>query len=106
MTLRLVHEGASTSFGRHQTNVFQDKLPSALPNPVNGEMVWTVDTIIPATRIGDLGPGRIFAIVEEVEERLAASYPNEPIEITQVLKAESIRESGPRFLARIPFLDI
>ncbi|MET4072471.1 hypothetical protein ABID58_007300 [Bradyrhizobium sp. S3.2.6] len=106
MTLRLVHEAASTSFGRQQTDVLQDEPPSAMPKPVNGEMLWTLDTTITAARIGDLGPGRIFAIVEEVEERLAASYPNEPIELMQVLKAESLRESGPRFLARIPFLDV
>jgi hypothetical protein len=96
----------STAVARHQTDVLRGALPSALPNPVNGEMEWTLRAIIPAERVKDLGVGRIFAIVEETEERLAASYPQEPIDLTKVLTPDSIRESGPRFLASIPFLDV
>ncbi len=106
MTLRLVHEGAPTSVGRHQTDVLVGGLPHAIPNPVDGEMVWTLRAKIPSARVKDLGTGKIFAIVEETEERLAASYAQEPIDITKVLTKESVLQSGPRFLARIPVLDV
>ncbi len=106
MTLRLVHESTTTNVGRHQTDVLRGALPSAMPNPIDGEMVWTLLATVSASRIKDLGAGRLFAIVEETEERLAASYAQEPIALANVLTPESIRESGPRFMARIPFLDV
>ena len=106
MTLRLIHEGAPTSFGRHQTDVLGGETYSALPNPIDGDMVWTLKATIPAQRIENLGNGRIFAVVEETEERLAASFMKEPIDLASVLTPHSIRESGPRFMARIPFLDV
>jgi hypothetical protein len=106
MTLKLVHEAAETKFGRHQTSILSGQVLSAAPNPVDGEMEWELNATIPAARLKDLGTGKIFAIVEEVEERLAASYAQEPLDLAKVLSAGSIQESGPRFLARIPFLEV
>jgi hypothetical protein len=106
MTLRLVHEGAPTTFGRHQTDILPNHRPVVMPDVDNNEMVWKLDATIPAARADDLGAGRIVALVEEFEERLAASYPKEPIALESVLTEASIRQSGPRFLARVPFLDV
>jgi hypothetical protein len=52
-----------------------------------------------------LGPGRIVAVVEEVEERLPATYPSEPVKITDLLKEEVVRKSGPRFIVMVPFYE-
>jgi hypothetical protein len=106
MMLRLIHEAAPTKFGRHQTDVLSGAPVSAVPKQENGEFVWTLNACIPQARVKDLGPGLLFALIEEVEERLAASYPNEPIKLSDVLTDNSIIESGPRFMARIPFLDV
>ncbi|OSI74431.1 hypothetical protein BSZ21_05850 [Bradyrhizobium canariense] len=106
MTLRLVHEAAPTKYGKHQTDILSGGPVSAVPKLKNGEFVWTLNASIPEARINDLGPGLLFALIEEVEERLSASYPNEPIALFDVLTVNSIRESGPRFLARIPFMDV
>lgn len=47
---------------------------------------------------------RLFAIIEETEERLAAGYPQEPIDLAQVLTKESLREFGARFMHEFRFL--
>jgi hypothetical protein len=106
MLLNVVHETEDDDFGKRQTNVFPNEAISFNNGQiVNGEMEWSISRTVPVSRLNDLGPGRFAAIVEEVEERLAATYPSEPITINDVLKGEAVRQSGPRFVARIPFYE-
>jgi len=104
MLLNIVHETEDDDFGRRQTNVFPtEAICFDKGKIVNGLMEWSVSRTVPVARLTDLGPGRFAAIVEEIEERLAATYPREPITINDVLKGDAVRQSGPRFFARIPF---
>jgi hypothetical protein len=76
MVLKIVHETEDGNFGRRQTNVF----PSTTTNfdigkIEDGETVWSTCVTIPQSRLNDLGAGQFVAIVEEIEERLPATYP-------------------------------
>lgn len=78
------------------------------------ETVWraSFDRVVPAkakdkqsagfgAMLDELGPGKLFVYVEEVEFRRPATYPHEP-QTQETLAAEDrFVESGPRFLARI-----
>jgi hypothetical protein len=106
MLLNVVHETEDEDFGKRQTSVFPNEaICFNKGNIVNGEMEWSISRTVPISRLNDLGPGQFVAVVEEVEERLPATYPSEPIKITDLLKEEVVRQSGPRFIARIPFYE-
>jgi hypothetical protein len=106
MILKVVHETEDDDVGRRQTNVFANATINFGNGTLeNGEMVWPISVTMPESRLSDLGPGQFVAIVEEIEERLPATYPNEPIKLTDLLKDEVVLQSGPRFVARIPFLE-
>lgn len=53
----------------------------------------------------DLGKGLYVAYLEEIEERMPATYPNEPIAPPTMFDGDTFRKSGPRFSARIPFYE-
>jgi hypothetical protein len=104
--LKIVHETEDGNFGRRQTNVFPSKTTNFDIGKIeDGETVWSTCVIIPQSRLNDLGPGQFVAIVEEIEERLPATYPNEPITLTDLLKDGVVQQSGPRFIARVPFFE-
>jgi hypothetical protein len=106
MLLHVFHE-TDSRFGKRRARVFQDEMMCFnKANIVNGEMVWSISRTLPAARLSDLGPGQFVAVVEEIEERLPATYPSEPIKIADLLKKEVVRQSGPRFIARVPFYEI
>jgi hypothetical protein len=104
MLLNLVHETEDDNFGRRQTNLFPNEaICFNKGNIVDGEMEWSIARTVPISRLNDLGPGQLVAVVEEIEERLPATYPSEPIKISDLLEKEVVRRSGPRFIARVPF---
>lgn len=106
VVLKVLHETEDDDFGRRQTNVFPGETIDFDGGTMNdGIMAWPISVTIPQVRLTDLGPGRLVAIVEEIEERLPATYPSEPIKLTDLLKDEVVVQSGPRFIARVPFLD-
>lgn len=106
MVLRIVHETEDGNFGRRQTNVFPSKTTDFDIGKIeNGETVWSTSVTIPQSRLKDLGPGQFVAVVEEIEERLPATYPNEPIKLTDLLNDDIVQQSGPRFIARVPFFE-
>jgi hypothetical protein len=67
---------------------------------------WQADVPLPEDRIKELGAGTLIAYVEEVDRRMPASYPNEPIAPADLFERENFRSSGPRFSARIPFREV
>jgi hypothetical protein len=106
MVLKVVHETEDDNFGRRQTDAFPgETINFDCGTMKDGEMSWSVSVTIPQSRLDDLGDGRLVAIVEEIEERLPATYPSEPIKLTDLLKDEVVLQSGPRFIARVPFFE-
>jgi hypothetical protein len=106
MVLKVVHETEEEDFGRRQTNVFPTETTDFGDGIIeNGEMTWSISLTMPKSRMSDLGPGQFVAVVEEIEERLPATYPSEPIKLTDLLNADVVRQSGPRFIARVPFYE-
>lgn len=106
MTLKVLHETEDDNFGKRQTNVFPgETIDFDYGTMKDGEMSWSVSLTIPQSRLNDLGHGRLVAIVEEIEERLPATYPSEPIKLTDLLNVDVVVHSGPRFIARVPFME-
>lgn len=105
MLLHVMHE-TDSHFGKRRTRVFQNEMICFNKGTiVDGEMVWSISRTLSRSRLNDLGPGRFVAVVEEIEERLPATYPGEPIKVTDLLKKADVRRSGPRFIARVPFYE-
>ncbi|MBZ9843354.1 hypothetical protein [Mesorhizobium sp. CA5] len=73
------------------------------PHIEHGIAHWTLNVSVPAARLAELGPGRFYAYFDEVERRMPATYPNEPIKPETMFKESTLAESGPRFSARVPF---
>lgn len=67
---------------------------------------WQIDVPLPAARMKELGAGRYVAYVEEVDRRMAASFASEPVAPAETFREATYREQGPRFSARVPFLDV
>lgn len=106
MVLKVVHETEDDNLGRRQADVFPSETTNFDTGTIeDGEMVWSISVTMPQSRLNDLGPGQFVAIVEEIEERLPATYPKEPIKLTDLLKDEVVLQSGPRFIARVPFFE-
>ncbi|MBY5890750.1 hypothetical protein HFN49_31740 [Rhizobium leguminosarum] len=105
MRMTIFHEGEAEGLGRMQHELaICEAWPLGDAGVLDGLSQWKLFAKIPKDEIANLGPGQFVAMVEELEERLPASYPSEPIALTDLLKKENLRESGPRFLARVPFL--
>ncbi|EJJ27756.1 hypothetical protein [Rhizobium sp. CF142] len=75
------------------------------PTIENANLVWEVDFNFAAAALDDLGRGRIVAYVEEVDRRMPAAYRKEPAPLKSMFALNSFVESGPRFSARVPFLE-
>ncbi|MGR9257781.1 hypothetical protein [Rhizobium leguminosarum] len=71
----------------------------------NDELVWKVDFNLPSGLLRDLGPGRFVSYVEEVDRRMPATYRAEPIGLNTMFSPDNFETSGPRFSARIAFLE-
>lgn len=73
------------------------------PPVIEGVFEWTLLAALPEAGVPHGGEARLVAIIEEFDERLPASFEVEPVEIAKAYTQEALVESGPRFLARIPF---
>ncbi|WP_335912951.1 hypothetical protein [Rhizobium aouanii] len=71
----------------------------------NDELVWKIDFTLPSGLLRDLGPGRFVSYVEEVDRRMPATYRPEPISLNTMFSPDKFETSGPRFSARIAFLE-
>ncbi|MFF0952150.1 hypothetical protein ACFYE9_32390 [Rhizobium leguminosarum] len=71
----------------------------------NDELVWKHEFELPPTLLRDLGPGRFVAYVEEIDLRMPASYHTEPIDFSTMFSPATFETSGPRFSARVAFLE-
>lgn len=78
-----------------------------LPEPGfnNSTLIWQTEFTLPEETLRALGPGRVVAYIEEVDRRMPAAYRSEPITPRAMFETKSYVESGPRFSARIPFLE-
>lgn len=69
-------------------------------------LVWRDVIAVPRSRLGMLGAGQLIAYVEEVDRRMPATYPGEPIEPKDLFDRQTYLDSGPRFSARVSFLAV
>lgn len=126
MKYTLVHEATATD-GRLTRTLLDPRQVNDNCDCVGekeGQIVWSKHLKVSKERREQLGPGRLFAYIEEVEVRMPATYPNgharrnhdqaleadhdpisEPVSLEDVFEATTFQESGPRFSARIPFYD-
>ncbi|MFQ8433814.1 hypothetical protein [Amaricoccus sp. W119] len=72
----------------------------------NSELFWTTSFSLPNTLLEALGAGRLVAYLEEVDRRMPASYRVEPVDFATMFSPDTFIDSGPRFSARIPFMEI
>ena len=109
MTLTLVHEALDDNGVLQRTPINPDPQQKTLAvEPAyerDGLMHWSLSTMIDGQRVQDLGKGLYVAYLEEIEERMPATYPNEPIAPVTMFDGETFQKSGPRFSARIPFYE-
>lgn len=114
MKLALFHEADRGQRGLVRTPieaeglVFDDLLQCELPEPdlENTTLVWSCGFNLPDTVLNELGKGRIVAYFEEIDRRMPASYRIEPITPKAMFALGQFVESGPRFSARVPFLEV
>ncbi|ESY08733.1 hypothetical protein NKJ16_24845 [Mesorhizobium sp. M0179] len=69
-------------------------------------MTWTQSFDLPEAAQRGFGPGRMVVYLEEFDLRMPASYREEPVKIETMFNPSTFVESGPRFSARVPFLEI
>lgn len=104
MQMTIVHEGITANGVLTRTPVSADGAIEARGEPSDGLMRWElVPKAITMSRALELGKGALVAYIEEVEKRMPATYPSEPISPDGMLAEETIVSSGPRFSARIVF---
>lgn len=72
----------------------------------NETLEWTRDVELSDACLNAYGPGSCVVYVEEVDRRMPASYPIEPITPTKMFEDNTFQESGPRFSARIAILEM
>lgn len=126
--LSLFHEATDgddtllrTPLGADELRYEKDKLISPRPDPVtlelepqfelpepkleNATLVWSTTFVIQRGVLDGLGRGRIVAYLEEVDRRMPATYRTEPVLPKTMFSADTFVESGPRFSARVPFIE-
>ncbi|MBY5482085.1 hypothetical protein HFO84_32895 [Rhizobium leguminosarum] len=78
--------------------------PPALDN--NPGMTWKQSFSLTEAALRGLGAGRVVVYLEEFDLRMPASYREEPVKIETMFDKSTFVESGPRFSARVPFLEL
>ena len=78
VTLPLVHEGAPTSFGRHQTDILPNYRPVVTPDVGSNEMVWMLEQAF-LRRVWTIWAQGASWLSSRSLRSGAASYPKEPI---------------------------
>ncbi|WP_434118758.1 hypothetical protein [Sinorhizobium meliloti] len=94
--------------GWHPAYPEQD-LPLEMPEPdVDGDpdLVWKQTFELPQSILSDLGEGQVVIYLEEIDLRMPAAYREEPITFDRMFDEETFVASGPRFSARVPFLEL
>jgi hypothetical protein len=97
--------------------VIRTPIDSPHPNSKTGE--WEVQPELEDDRLtwrqtiplaGSLNKpswtGTLVAYVEEIDRRMPSSYSKEPIDPTSLFDEVTFVDSGPRFSARVPFMEI
>ncbi|SFU14119.1 hypothetical protein [Mesorhizobium sp. YR577] len=83
---------------------WQNELPE--PELENTTLVWSADFSLVRDELNELGTGRVVAYLEEVDRRMPATYRQEPILPSHMFDDRTFVDSGPRFSARIPFIEL
>lgn len=71
-----------------------------------GNLVWHKSIPIPQADLVAAGQGTLVAYVEEIDRRMPASYRQEPVSLDTMLDPGTFVDSGPRFSARVPVLQV
>lgn len=105
MRMSVVHEGKDNGNRWRRTPVNAAEFHAFDNNPhiADGVGRWNLQCSIDAERLAQLGPGRFYAYLEEIEQRMPATYPAEPISPETMFEPNTLVDSGPRFSARIAF---
>ncbi|MBY5579145.1 hypothetical protein [Rhizobium leguminosarum] len=81
------------------------------------QRTWLIEKLATPDTYRDLGPGEIVAYIEEIEQRMPATYWSaadkdgnrkliEPVDQQVIFNSASLVESGPRFAARMVLASI
>ncbi|MBB3743081.1 hypothetical protein FHX10_002574 [Rhizobium sp. BK591] len=95
-------KGAEGTVSRSKDEDFHFEVEPTLDN---ADLLWSIVVKLESSTIHDLGRGRIVAYVEEVDRRMPAAYRKEPVSLRDMFALDTFVESGPRFSARVPFLE-
>jgi hypothetical protein len=107
MALTVLYETKDALGGRRQVDIGYVETKFDRPPPVvAGCFEWATGLTIQAERLQGLSGGQFVALVEEIEERLPATYSVEPKALKEAFAKDALVRAGPRFLARVPFWPI
>lgn len=70
------------------------------------ELSWILEIDLPEHQSDSRRAGTLVAYVEEVDRRMPASYPREPVEPMAIFTESTFIDSGPRFSARVPLIEV
>jgi hypothetical protein len=101
MRMTLVHETESGPLRRVPLHPGAPPDEVDFPTPITGLPEWTLSSTIGFARRSELGPGRVYAYIEEIERRMPATYPREPVTVSDMFQARTFVDSGPRFAAKV-----
>lgn len=86
-----------------------DDLPLEMPEAnVDGDpdLVWKQSFDLPGPAVSKLGKGQMVIYLEEIDLRMPAAYRQEPVTFAEMFDERTFVVSGPRFSARVPFLEL
>jgi hypothetical protein len=107
MKLSIVHERVDTFGVRRQVTLHSvDSLEGPGPCVVGENLAWALNAKVGPDHLSRLHSGQLVAWIEEVEDRLPATYPGEPKTLKDAFSIDALVTSGPRFAARVPFQSI
>ncbi|MBZ9696474.1 hypothetical protein [Mesorhizobium sp. CO1-1-9] len=84
-------------------------LPLEMPEAnVDGDpdLVWKQCFDLSGSALGELGKGQLVIYLEEIDLRMPAAYREEPVTLDKMFDKTTFVTSGPRFSARVPFLEL
>lgn len=109
MRVWLSRESVSSDGAAHREPLASTDARQALEvqgSITDDELVWHLKETMPADWTTPAPGTTLVAYVEEVDRRMPASYAREPIAPATMFDESTFVDSGPRFSARIPFLDL
>ncbi|RUW18621.1 hypothetical protein EOA34_31590 [Mesorhizobium sp. M4B.F.Ca.ET.013.02.1.1] len=87
----------------------EEDLPLEMPEAnVDGDpdLIWKHSFDLSGSALGELGKGQMVIYLEEIDLRMPASYREEPVTLDKMFDRTTFVTSGPRFSARVPFLEL